>query len=73
MVEGGPTVLGDFFDHRLVDEVRIFIAPKLFTGAAAPGAIGGKGIPSPADALKLDNVAWAQVGADMLLTGAVQH
>ena len=72
MVEGGPTVLADFFDHRLVDEVRIFIAPKLFGGAAAPGPIGGKGIPSPADALQLENVVWTPVGQDMLLTGAVR-
>ena len=57
MIEGGAGVLADFFEHRLVDEVRIFIAPKLFGGAAAPGPIAGAGIASPADALKLDSVA----------------
>ena len=68
MVEGGAGVLADFFEHRLVDEVRIFIAPKLFGGAAAPGPIGGKGVPSPADAMKLRDPAWTPVGGDMLLT-----
>ncbi|MGD1000737.1 MAG: bifunctional diaminohydroxyphosphoribosylaminopyrimidine deaminase/5-amino-6-(5-phosphoribosylamino)uracil reductase RibD [Candidatus Brocadiia bacterium] len=68
MVEGGAGVLADFFDHRLVDEVRIFIAPKLFGGAAAPGPIGGKGIPSPADAMKLRDAVWTPVGRDMLLS-----
>ena len=68
MVEGGAGVLADFFEHRLVDEVRIFIAPKLFGGAAAPGPIAGKGIPSPADAMKLRDAVWTPVGDDMLLT-----
>ncbi len=69
MVEGGAGVLADFFERRLVDEVRIFIAPKLFGGAAAPGPIAGEGIASPADALKLDSPVWTPVGEDMLLTG----
>jgi diaminohydroxyphosphoribosylaminopyrimidine deaminase/5-amino-6-(5-phosphoribosylamino)uracil reductase len=68
MIEGGASVLADFFEHRLVDEVRIFIAPKLFGGAAAPGPIAGHGIASPADALKLQDPVWTQLGADMLLT-----
>jgi diaminohydroxyphosphoribosylaminopyrimidine deaminase/5-amino-6-(5-phosphoribosylamino)uracil reductase len=68
MIEGGATVLADFFERRLVDEVRVFIAPKLFGGAAAPGPIAGNGIASPADALKLDHAAWTPVGEDMLLT-----
>jgi diaminohydroxyphosphoribosylaminopyrimidine deaminase/5-amino-6-(5-phosphoribosylamino)uracil reductase len=68
MIEGGASVLADFFGRRLVDEVRIFIAPKLFGGAAAPGPIAGDGIASPADALKLQDPVWTQVGADMLLT-----
>jgi len=69
MIEGGAGVLADFFERRLVDEVRIFIAPKLFGGAAAPGPIAGEGIASPADALKLENPVWTPVGEDMLLTG----
>jgi diaminohydroxyphosphoribosylaminopyrimidine deaminase/5-amino-6-(5-phosphoribosylamino)uracil reductase len=68
IIEGGAGVLADFFERRLVDEVRIFIAPKLFGGAAAPGPIAGDGIASPADALKLDHAAWTPVGEDMLLT-----
>ena len=71
MIEGGAGVLADFFKRRLVDEVRIFIAPKLFGGAAAPGPIAGDGIASPADAVKLDNPVWTQVDRDMLLTGTI--
>jgi diaminohydroxyphosphoribosylaminopyrimidine deaminase / 5-amino-6-(5-phosphoribosylamino)uracil reductase len=72
MIEGGAGVLADFFEHRLVDEVHVFIAPKLFGGAAAPGPIAGNGVASIADALKLGRVAWIPVGEDMLLTGTVE-
>lgn len=30
LVEGGPTLLGTFFDHDLIDEVFLTIAPKIF-------------------------------------------
>jgi diaminohydroxyphosphoribosylaminopyrimidine deaminase/5-amino-6-(5-phosphoribosylamino)uracil reductase len=68
MIEGGAQVLSHFLERRLVDEVRIFIAPKLFGGAAAPGPVAGDGIASPADAIQLVNPLWTQVGEDMLLT-----
>ena len=73
MIEGGGEVSGYLFDHGLVDEVRIFIAPKLFGGRSAPSPVGGQGILSPADALNLKHVTWTQVGSDMLLTGTVRQ
>ena len=71
MVEGGGTVLAHFFEHELVDEVRVFIAPKVIGGAAAPSPLMGRGISSMADALKLSHVRWTPVGDDMLMTGVV--
>lgn len=44
LVEGGPTILGSFFDAGAVNEVWAFIAPIIIGGADAPGAIGGIGI-----------------------------
>src|SRR5690606_9306115 len=35
LVEGGPTVVGSFFDQGLVDEVRAYIAPMLIGGEQA--------------------------------------
>jgi diaminohydroxyphosphoribosylaminopyrimidine deaminase/5-amino-6-(5-phosphoribosylamino)uracil reductase len=71
LVEGGGHVMGEFFDRRTVDEVRIFIAPKLFGGESAFPPIRGVGIKSAAEAVTLVNVAWRQVGEDMLLCGDV--
>ncbi len=44
LVEGGPTVLGSFFDDNLVNEIWAFIAPFVIGGANAPGAVAGIGL-----------------------------
>jgi len=36
LVEGGPTVHSSFLAEGLVDEARVFIAPKLISGAKDP-------------------------------------
>ncbi len=42
LVEGGGEVLGGFFDADLLDEIDMFIAPKLFGGGKP--AFGGDGV-----------------------------
>jgi diaminohydroxyphosphoribosylaminopyrimidine deaminase/5-amino-6-(5-phosphoribosylamino)uracil reductase len=44
LVEGGPTVLGSFFDARLVDRLQIYLAPSVLGGLQATAAVGGQGI-----------------------------
>lgn len=43
LVEGGSSVFGTFFDHDAVDEIHVFIAPKLIGGANAKSPVGGRG------------------------------
>jgi diaminohydroxyphosphoribosylaminopyrimidine deaminase/5-amino-6-(5-phosphoribosylamino)uracil reductase len=45
LVEGGSRLLGSLFDQQFVDEVHVFIAPKLVGGDRAPGPLGGTGLP----------------------------
>jgi diaminohydroxyphosphoribosylaminopyrimidine deaminase/5-amino-6-(5-phosphoribosylamino)uracil reductase len=73
LVEGGGRVLSQMMDLRMVDEVRIFIAPKLVGGTSAPGPIGGLGIQHMSDALCLKHAEWQRIGEDMLLRGAIEH
>ena len=40
MVEGGGRLLGSLLDARAIDEVHVFVAPKLIGGASAATAIG---------------------------------
>ncbi|MEZ6060163.1 MAG: bifunctional diaminohydroxyphosphoribosylaminopyrimidine deaminase/5-amino-6-(5-phosphoribosylamino)uracil reductase RibD [Planctomycetaceae bacterium] len=44
MIEAGPEVLGSFFDAQLIDEVHVFVAPKLIGGSSARPPIGGSGL-----------------------------
>ncbi|MBI3410942.1 MAG: bifunctional diaminohydroxyphosphoribosylaminopyrimidine deaminase/5-amino-6-(5-phosphoribosylamino)uracil reductase RibD [Planctomycetes bacterium] len=50
LVEGGAQALGAFLDAALIDEAHVFVAPKLFGGAAAPSPIGGQGRATLVDA-----------------------
>ena len=52
MVEGGGEVLGAFFDADLIDEIELFIAPKLIGGGKP--AFGGAGVDALAEASRFD-------------------
>lgn len=62
LVEGGAQVLGEFLRTGLWDELRLFVAPKIF-GA---GALCWAGLPRHRGELELRSVA--RVGDDVLLT-----
>src|SRR5205823_11439728 len=53
LVEGGSGVLGSFLDAGAVDEVHVFIAPRLAGGAQALSPVGGAGVEKIAEALTL--------------------
>jgi diaminohydroxyphosphoribosylaminopyrimidine deaminase / 5-amino-6-(5-phosphoribosylamino)uracil reductase len=46
LVEGGSAVLGSFFDQGAVDEVHVFVAPKLIGGVDAKSPAIGRGVDS---------------------------
>ena len=72
LVEGGSRLLGSFFDLGEIDEVHVFMAPRLFGGAQAPSPVGGIGVPSPSDALSLSDVHWCSSGEDFYGWGRVR-
>lgn len=71
LVEGGAAVHGAFLDEGLADRVCAFVAPKLVGGAAAPGPIGGGGVPTMAQTARLADVTIELVGEDVAVEGAV--
>ncbi len=69
LVEGGETVIGAFFAHRLVDKVAAFIAPMIIGGREAPTPVGDLGVERISQALRLERVQVERVGSDLLITG----
>jgi diaminohydroxyphosphoribosylaminopyrimidine deaminase/5-amino-6-(5-phosphoribosylamino)uracil reductase len=70
LIEGGAEVLGSFFDARAVDEVHVFIAPRI-AGGIVKTAVAGRGVEKIADALSLAEWTIEELGPDVLLHGIV--
>lgn len=69
IVEGGPTLLGSFFDAGCVDRVQAYVAPKVFGGAEAPSPVGGMGAALPSQAVQLGCAQVERLGCDILVEG----
>jgi diaminohydroxyphosphoribosylaminopyrimidine deaminase/5-amino-6-(5-phosphoribosylamino)uracil reductase len=65
LVEGGSAVLGAFFDTPAIDELHVFISPRLAGGADAKTPVGGHGIERITDSLRLANCALEVLDGDM--------
>mgnify|MGYP001078325239 CR=1 FL=1 len=72
LVEGGGTLLGSFFDLRLVDKVFAFISPIIIGGEKAKVVAGGKGIDKISQALCLSRVRVERFGQDVMVSGYVE-
>ncbi len=68
LVEGGGAVLGAFMDAGLADEARIFVAPRLIGGRAAPGPLGGRGPARLADLIGGRLASVCPCGSDVCYT-----
>lgn len=74
MVEGGGTLIAGMFRLGLVDELTIYIAPRLFGGANAPTMVDGAGfLPSTAPSLQLVSVEKLDEAGGILIHYMVDH
>jgi diaminohydroxyphosphoribosylaminopyrimidine deaminase/5-amino-6-(5-phosphoribosylamino)uracil reductase len=64
LIEGGPILAGAFLGAGEIDELRLFIAPRLL-GAGKP-LLEGAGAERMADAAEALAVEWGRVGDDLL-------
>jgi diaminohydroxyphosphoribosylaminopyrimidine deaminase/5-amino-6-(5-phosphoribosylamino)uracil reductase len=72
LVEGGGAILGAFADLGLIDEVHVFIGPKLIGGQAALSPISGLGCGTLLQALVLDDVQVEVLDGDIHLRSFVR-
>jgi diaminohydroxyphosphoribosylaminopyrimidine deaminase / 5-amino-6-(5-phosphoribosylamino)uracil reductase len=69
LMEGGARVLGEAFDHSLVDEVYFYLAP-MFTGGSV-STVGGRGAADIDHATQLVDPLFKRIGPDVRLTATV--
>ena len=71
LVEGGSAVHTAFIEAGLVDEVRLFLSPRLIGGAGARSFFEGTGFRTLGGSLLLKDTDIRRIGEDMLVTGRV--
>lgn len=69
LVEGGPAVLGSFFDAGRVDKVHAFVAPLVIGGDAARSSVGARGIGRLREGMRLADVSHEMLGDDLHICG----
>jgi diaminohydroxyphosphoribosylaminopyrimidine deaminase/5-amino-6-(5-phosphoribosylamino)uracil reductase len=72
LLEGGSILAGAMLRAGLVDQVMIFVAPKMI-GGDGHSLLAGKGVATINDAWPLINLRARQVDTDILIEGEVQH
>lgn len=73
MLEGGGELLGSFFDQHLIDEVHVFVAPKIIGGQLAISPIKGLGVAAMSDAFEIELPKVHFLDPDIYLTGSVRQ
>lgn len=73
LVEGGGRLLGSLYDAGELDEVHVFIAPKLAGGQDAAVPLGGLGVEQMSQARWLQTPLVERLGDDLYVHGRVQN
>lgn len=71
LIEGGMRVLGQAFDHQLVDAVQFYVAPSLIGGPTT--AIGGRGVANVRMAPRVRSATYERIGDDFVVQGEVDY
>ncbi len=73
MCEGGAELAGSLLAHGSVDELHVFMAPRLLGPRGRPGAVDWAGPDNPADAPQIDPPHWELSGVDAYLWGPLTY
>jgi diaminohydroxyphosphoribosylaminopyrimidine deaminase/5-amino-6-(5-phosphoribosylamino)uracil reductase len=73
MCEGGSELAGSLLAHGSVDELHVFMAPRLLGPRGRPGAVDWAGPENPADAPHMDPPHWELSGVDAYVWGPLVY
>ena len=72
LLEGGSTLATSAWQECLIDELMVFVAPRLVGGCPTSGLFAGSGATLMADSAMLDDVRHETSGTDLLIRAKVQ-
>ncbi len=72
LLEGGGTLNWSALKEGIVNKVLLFLAPKIFGGAAAKSPVAGTGTAHPSDAFFLENIKYQTIGEDLLMEADIK-
>lgn len=73
LIEGGGNIISSALFSGIVDDIILFIAPKITGGSNAVSVVGGKGVSKMADALRVKNMKFKKIGPDFIVTGKIEN
>jgi diaminohydroxyphosphoribosylaminopyrimidine deaminase/5-amino-6-(5-phosphoribosylamino)uracil reductase len=71
MIEGGAEINASALSEEIVDKVYLFMAPILMGGSSSPSAVGGPGVETLGQAVRLRDVRLERLDEDLLLEAYV--
>ncbi len=71
LVEGGGKLIGSLLDIGEIDEVHVFVAPKIVGGEQAPSPVAGRGVSCLKDALQCTSLEIQSLVGDIYLRGRI--
>ncbi len=69
LVDGGPKLLGGLFDHRLIDEVHVYVATKMVGGHPSHVPLAGRGLAWMRNAVQMRDVEQENIDGDLFVRG----
>lgn len=69
LIEGGAEVIGEVIDRRVVEEIHVYVSPRLAGGRRAYSASKGQGIDRIAESLKISELTAEPLSGDVYLHG----
>jgi len=73
LIEGGATLGWSALEADVVDRLVLHVAPKLVGGATAPGILGGRGVPTIADAVPASIRSMERIGDGLKVVADVHR
>ncbi|WP_145452322.1 bifunctional diaminohydroxyphosphoribosylaminopyrimidine deaminase/5-amino-6-(5-phosphoribosylamino)uracil reductase RibD [Gimesia panareensis] len=73
LIEGGGGLLGSCFDAALIDEIHVFVAPKIVGGGAAITPIAGVGLEQIPNYANVTESAIQQLDSDLYIRGRIAY